>query len=387
MNKKSNIFIDVSALRQKNLSGVGNYLKNTLTELLKLDDKNSYYLFSFGYKNIPLNFDYKSFKNVFYKNFRIPGKLIFLGNLFFSWPKIDILKFENNKVKADILWLPNMNIFSLRNKKTKLISTIHDLSFVKYKNFFNFKRKLWHFFVNFRKLIKRSSYLICVSNNTSIDIQKRYMINPQKIVVSPLGISKDFQKIEDENYLNHVKQKYNLPDNFLLYVGTIEPRKNVVSLISAFDKLSKDFENLYLVICGEIGWKSRELKNKYKNLDKNTKSKILFLNYFPQEDLPAIYNLAKIFVWPSYYEGFGLPPLEAISCNCVTVASNNSSMPEVLENNAVLIEAFEVGDIYESCKNLLNDEELYNYYKNKKFDNSYYENWQNSAQKLLKLFN
>jgi glycosyltransferase involved in cell wall biosynthesis len=385
MNKKLNIFINVSSIRQKNLSGIGNYLKNILLELFKLDEENNYYLYSFGYKKLPLHFDVSKYQNVFYKNIRIPNKLLFITNYFFGLPKIDILKHEGQKIKADIVWLPNIDICSLKNKKTKLITTIHDLSFVKYNNFLDFKRKLWHFLLDPKKIIKKSNAIICVSSNTALDVEKVYEVSSKKIFVSHLGIDKKFSKINDSEYLENIRKKYNLPKEFLLYVGTIEPRKNILNTIDSFVKLSKDFENLHLVICGDLGWKTKDFSKKLSLLDVETRSKIMFLRYFPINELPAIYNLSKVFIWPSYYEGFGLPILEAFACSCPVVSSNNSSIPEVLKNNAILVESFDASDLYSAIFSLLKDENLYKYYKNRKIDESYYNNWKKCAEDLIRV--
>lgn len=383
--KYRKIAIDVSALRQKDLSGVGKYLKNVLGRLLLIDDKNEYFLFSFGQKDISLNLDLLNKKNVHYIHKKIPSKVFFLLNFLFHIPHLDVLKFANKKRKMDIVWLPNFNPCSLKYKKTKLITTIHDLSFVKYREFLNFKRKLWHDFLKIIKIIKRSNKLIAVSENTSMDLQNVYKVSKDKIVVSLLGIDRRFCKIEDISLLEDIKSKYNLPDNFLLFIGVKEPRKNILSILKAFSKLKN--ENIHLVIVGSCGWKEKNWKNYYNSLEKNIKSRIIILDYVNDEDLPAFYNLAKIFVWPSYYEGFGLPPLEALACSCPVVASNNSSMPEILKDSAIFIEAFNVENLYVAINELLEDKNLYNFYKSKKISEEFYDNWDKSAQKLLNLFN
>ncbi|MDD3284644.1 MAG: glycosyltransferase family 1 protein [Patescibacteria group bacterium] len=383
--KYRKIAIDVSALRQKNLSGVGKYLKNVLERLLLIDDKNEYFLFSFGHKNIPLNLNFQNKKNVHYIHKKISSKVFFLLNFLFHIPHLDILKFAGKKKKMDIIWLPNFNPCSLKYKKTKLITTIHDLSFVKYREFLNLKRKLWHDFLKIQKIVKRSNKLIAVSENTSMDLQNIYKVSKEKILVSPLGIDKKFCKIEDENLLKNVKLEYNLPDNFLLFVGVKEPRKNILSIIKAFSKLKN--EDVYLVIVGSCGWKEKSWRKFYNNLSDTIKSRIIIVDYVSDEDLPAFYNLAKIFIWPSFYEGFGLPPIEALACSCPVIVSNNSSLPEILKNNAILIEAFNIENLYVVINELLTDENLYNFYKSKTIAEEFYNNWDKSAQKILNLFN
>lgn len=383
--KYKKIAIDVSALRQRDLSGVGKYLKNILSRLILIDDKNEYFLFSFGHKNIPLNIDLKEAKNIHYIHRKIPSKIFFLLNFLFNIPYLDIVSYGGKKIKMDIVWLPNFNPCHLKYKKTKLITTIHDLSFVKYREFLNSKRKMWHNFLKIKKIIKRSNKLIAVSENTSIDLQNIYRVSRDKIVVSPLGIDRKFCKIENVEYLENVNSKYDLPDKFLLFVGVKEPRKNILSILKVFSKL-KD-ENINLVIVGPCGWSDIIWRKFYNNLDENIKSRIRILDYVTEEDLPAFYNLAKIFVWPSYYEGFGLPPIEAMACGCPVIASNNSSLPENLKDNAILVEALNVENLYRAVNELLQDEVLYNFYKNKKIPEEFYNNWDKSSQKLLNLFN
>ncbi|MCD4705281.1 glycosyltransferase family 4 protein [bacterium] len=367
------IAVDISPLKQENLSGVGRYLQEVLSRLLILDQDNEYFLISFGRKNKDIKVDLSKFKNVHFIHHNIPSKLVFLTSFLFSWPRI----------KVDIFWLANFNIYNLVSK-TKLITTIHDLSFRKYPQFFNFKRRLWHFLVRPLKTIRKSYKLITVSKNTALDLQNQYNISRDKIIVSSLGISSRYKVINDEVKLEKIKLKYNLADNFILFLGTREPRKNLLAILKAFQKIEKD--RLELVIVGGRGWKEIFWKKYYQTLNDDLKKRIKILNYISEKDLSSLYNLAKVFVWPSFYEGFGLPVCEALACNCPVITSNNSSLPELVQNNALLIDAFNVNDLYQALGQLLDDEELYSFYKNKKFNQEYYYNWNEAAEKLLKLF-
>ncbi len=377
-----NIVVDISPLKQKNLSGVGKYLYEVLSRLLVLDKSNEYFLISYGYQNKDIALNLPQNKNIHYIHRNIPSKLLFILS-FFNFPKLDVLKFKGKIVKVDFVWLANFNICNLKYQKTKLITTIHDLSFKIYPQFFNFKRKLWHFLVKPKKIIKRSNELIAVSNNTSLDIQNIYSIAKDKIIVINLGVSKKY-KIEGKDKLDALKLKYNLSENFILFVGTKEPRKNIIGLLKAFQKIKSN--DLELVIVGASGWKEKNWQNFYNNLNSDIKSRIKVLDYCPEDDLPVLYNLAKVFIWPSFYEGFGLPILEAMACGCPVITSNNSSLPSIVKNNALLIESFNVQSLYSAINSLLSDEELYNFYKNKSFNEDYYLNWDKSAEKLLKLF-
>jgi glycosyltransferase involved in cell wall biosynthesis len=378
-----NIVIDINPLKQKNLSGVGKYLQEVLSRLLVLDQDNQYFLFSYGRKNKDIVVDLPQSQNIHYLHRSIPSKLIFILS-FLNLPKLDVLKVDGKKIKADIVWLPNLGICNLKYKSTKLISTIHDLSFKIYPEFFNLKRRLWHCLVKPKKLIQRSDKLIAVSENTAMDLQKIYRVSPEKIAVMNLGVSERYKVLENEK-LDIIKNKYNLNQDFILFIGTKEVRKNILSLLKSFQKIKSD--SLELVIVGGKGWKEKEWKDYYNNLKEETKSRIKILDYVLEEDLPALYNLAKIFVWPSFYEGFGLPVLEAMACNCPVITSNNSSLPAIVQDNALLIEAFNVRMLLVALKSLLKDQGLYNLYKNKEFNKDYYANWDNSAERLLNLFN
>ncbi len=375
-----NIAIDITPLKQKNLSGVGKYLKETLSRLLILDRKNKYFLISFGRKNKSIDVDLKS-ENVKLIHYNIPSKLMFILSLFFKWPNLDV----------DIFWLPNFNICHLKGrsagrqgKNIKLISTVHDLSFIKYPQFLNWSRKLWHKFVCPRKIIQNSDKLIAVSENTSLDLQNIYHVSTDKIIVSPLGVDRKFNKIAKQEYLQQIKEKYQLKNDFVLFVGTKEPRKNILAVLMAFKKINFDLD---LFILGPSGWKEGPWRDYYQHLPPEVKERIKILDYCLEKDLPALYNLAKVFIWPSFYEGFGLPVLEALACGCPVISSNNSSLPEVVKENALLIEAFDVQDLYLALKQLLTDQDLYNFYKSKSFDKEYYNNWDRAAEELLELFN
>jgi len=386
-----NILIDINPLKQKNLSGVGKYLQEVLSRLLILDKDNQYFLFSYGRKNKDLAINLPTAQNIHYIHRQIPSKLILILS-FFGLFKLDVFKSDGKIIKADLVWLPNLGIANLKFKETRLITTIHDLSFQIYPQFFNFKRRLWHFLVRPRQVIKRSDKIIAVSENTALDIQNIYQVPQNKIMVMNLGVDQRYRILE-RSELEIVKSKYNLKRDFILFLGTKEPRKNILSLLKAFKKFQSS--DLELLIVGGRGWKEKRWRAFYEDLEENIKSRIKIIDYIREEDLPALYNLAKIFVWPSFYEGFGLPVLEALACACPVITANNSSLPSVVKDRALLIEAFNVNNLFSAMYSLLKNKELYNFYKNsprfageagKEFDQNYYSNWDKSAEKLLNLF-
>jgi glycosyltransferase involved in cell wall biosynthesis len=155
-----------------------------------------------------------------------------------------------------------------------------------------------------------------------------------------------------------IKNKYNLPDNFILFVGTIQPRKNVSNLIKAYHLLlnSNLLNGHKLVICGRLGWMYEDM---FKNIKKlNLEKHIIFLNFIADKDLPYIYNLSDLFVFPSIYEGFGLPVLESMACGVPVITSNKSSLPEVAGNACVKVDPYKVRDIAIAISEILKDEKV-----------------------------
>ena len=179
------------------------------------------------------------------------------------------------------------------------------------------------------------------------------------------AVSDEFQIIDrNDEKLVKIKEKYKLPYKFVLYLGTIEPRKNIRAVIRAFDqfhKFSYESKNdgllkYKLVIAGERGWLSQEIFEEIK-LTRGSKS-IFFAGKIPHEDKKYIYNLASLFIYPSFFEGFGFPPLEAIKCGVPVIASNNSSLPEIVGKGGILIDSDRPSEIYWAMKEILTKKEL-----------------------------
>ena len=286
------IVIDVRALLDKEYSGVPEYTLQLLKSLFKIDRKNEYILFYNSYKNMDKFLPVFNYPNVKYKKLNWPNRIFNLTSKFFNYPKIDKLI-----PNIDILFLPNIN-FIAKSKNIKSILTIHDLSYIKYKDFFNFKTKLWHRLINTKKLIDQQTKIICVSNHTALDLQKFFNIKQNKLETIYEGINKKIINFKPtESKLEEISKKYNLPDKFILFLGTIEPRKNIESIIQAMNNLKTDIP---LIIAGKLGWNHKKILKQIQSNDN-----ISYIKYIPEKDKLYIYSLAEIFVWPSFYEGFG----------------------------------------------------------------------------------
>ena len=168
-------------------------------------------------------------------------------------------------------------------------------------------------------------------------------------------------------------------------VGTLEPRKNVVALIRAFKKLKrKGCQDYKLVIAGEKGWLYKQIFNEVEHA--GLKNEILFLDVVRDEDLPMLYNCADIFVYPSLYEGFGLPPLEAMACGIPVITSNTSSLPEVVGDAGIMVDPADVNSLCKSMYILLNDKELWNRMSIMGRKRSKLFSWENTAKKMLEIY-
>jgi glycosyltransferase involved in cell wall biosynthesis len=207
----------------------------------------------------------------------------------------------------------------------------------------------------FPKLIRDSDRIIADSYNTKKDIVNYYGVREEKISVIHLGASRGYRQLENQ-IVESVRSKYHLNFPFVLFIGTIEPRKNIPVLLKAFSICKKKLPELKLVIVGQKGWKYHAVFTTITNL--HLQNDVLFLQYVPHEDLPAIYNAAELFVYPSLYEGFGLPPLEAMQCGVPVITSNTSSLPEIVGERGAMVNPDDIQGLASMMFDLLSDDSL-----------------------------
>ncbi len=274
------IAIDLRSLSSGSISGVENYCLNLLENLLPMDKQNTYALFYNVFKKV--NADEFHFINSKIKKTRIPNKIL---NLSF---KTRVLKLENLTGPVDCLFMPNLNQINI-GPDVKLAITIHDLSPIVTPQYYNLKRKLWHKFINYEKIIARANLLFAVSEHTKLDLVRLFHVPENKITVVYPGVDlKVFYPETDVQKLRAVRNKYSLPGNYILFLNTIEPRKNLDNLLKAFELLPLPVN---LVIAGKKGWKYRTI---FKKIKMSGKAKqIKYLNYVEEKDKPAIINLAR----------------------------------------------------------------------------------------------
>ena len=241
----------------------------------------------------------------------------------------------------------------------------------------NGERNVYNFIDVYRDIVKKQWNM--ETNFTDYRLFHDITSNPEKIKVIYSGINDKFKPIKSNN---QIRQKYNLPDEFILYFGTIEPRKNLIGLIKAFE-LIRHRHKIKLVIAGTKGWL---YKNIFKSAQNSKYNKdIIFTGFVEEDDKPYLYNLASVFVYPSFFEGFGFPPLEAMACGIPTIVSHNSSLPEVVGAGAVMIDPYNIDELAWAMEIALTDEKVRAYLMQKGIEQAKKFSWQKCAQETLKV--
>lgn len=328
------IGIDVRCFAHGKNTGVEEYAKSLLKAIFVADSENKYVLFFNAWKNTEMDFSWATkYDNVTVKSYAIPNKLLNLSLWLLQYPKIDKLCGG-----LDFFFMPNSNFVALSHS-TKLCLTVHDLSFEHCKSSFSLKRRLWHFFVNPRLLMEKAAHIFAVSEATREDIIATYGMSEKKVSIALNGPTAVHKALDRNNIeLIVVKEKYHLPYNFILFFGTVEPRKNIIGLVEAYDAVRKECPDVThkLVIAGASGWKSRNILRAISAAEYS--HDIMLISDIPEEEKDALYTLASVFVFPSFFEGFGFPPLEAMMSSTPVVTSHTTSLPEVVGRHAIMID-------------------------------------------------
>lgn len=322
------IGIDVSMLNYQG-SGVANYTFNLVKNLLKYGKEHEYRLFYSSLRR-PKNFYYlEELRNLGAKIYDYPFPISIWKIL---WGKYHLVPVEWLIGKVDV-FLSSDFLRPPLLKGTKGVTTIHDLTWKIFPQFHNddiveaHQRKL-------DKTVKYQDTVIVDSENTKKDLLKFYPeINKAETI--HLAVGDHFKRIRNKDEVKKVLKKYKVkfPGNYLLYVGAIEPRKNLETAIEVFNKFvsRKEYSDYVFLIVGRAGWKNEKIFNLINKL--NLENKVRFVGYVEDRDLPYLYNAAKVFVYLSKYEGFGLPPVEAAACGVPTLLYNNSSLKEIFKKD------------------------------------------------------
>jgi len=262
------------------------------------------------------------------------------------------LPLELAPLRLDVLHSPDF-IPPLR-RNCRAVITVHDLAFLLFPGLLTAESQ--RYYGQIRRAVHSAEAIIAVSESTKCDLIAHTAAPAAKITVVYEAAGPAFRPVTDAAALAVVRQKYGLPEEFVLFVGTIEPRKNLATLLKAWSKIrisNFEFRNS-LVIAGKPGWLYEETIAQARELG----TAVQFIGGVRPEDLPALYSAARLFVLPSLYEGFGLPVLEAMACGTPVVCSQASSLPEVAGDAALLVEPHDVDGLAAALQRALSDEAL-----------------------------
>lgn len=373
-----NIGIDISPLLSPVRTGVGEYTYELLNALFAFDTENHYFLFYNSFQDLSRFVPKWEGKNIHIVSTRWPNKIFHVCVQILKWPKIDRVIQKKTGVTLDYFFSPNIG-FQAISKNCKHILTVHDLSFEIFPECFSLKMRLWHAFLNPQRQCLRADEIIVPSENTRQDIMDLYEIAKEKIQVFHFGLSSIFLEKHDNAQASlDLQRKYNLPQKYILFLGTIEPRKNITAVLNAFieSELSKD--GYELVIVGAKGWKNKKI---LKTIEET--SSVRYIGYIEPEEKPAFYAGASLFVYPSLYEGFGFPVLEAMACAVPVITSNRSSLPEIAGGSAYYINPYNVSELSAAMKKICTQKDVSQFFVQKGLEHVGQFSWKKTAEQFL----
>ncbi|MCL4338865.1 glycosyltransferase family 4 protein [Patescibacteria group bacterium] len=276
-----------------------------------------------------------------------------------AWTQVALpFKLFIQRPRPDIFFSPSH--YSPRFAPCPCAMSIMDLSFINFPEMFR-KKDLYQLTRWTEYSVKKAAKVFTISYYSKKSIVEYYKVRDDKVVVTYPGYDSDVfntNEKRNERLEERLKKKYHLSDNFILFVGTLQPRKNIKKLIEAFEKIimSGDKTNLQLVIIGKKGWLFEDILEAIKT--SRVVQRIIVTDYVLPLELPLFYHMASCFVLPSLYEGFGLPVVEAMACGCPVVVSNNSSLPEIIWKSGLLVDPEDSKDIARGIKSVIYDKEL-----------------------------
>ncbi len=331
-------------------TGIGYYVYETASALSNLDVDDNFYLFYFSRRR---SLDLPFVNDRVHEHRVTSLRVRFLSFLWrwFSYPKIDQFLPE-----VDIFHFPNF--FMRPHRRGKRVITIHDLSYIRYPRYVE-PRNLEFLTKQVKLAIDGVDKIIVTSEFTRNEVMDHYGVDESKIAVTYLGVRSDFSTDLPEETVRKLRERYSLPERYILFVGTIEPRKNLPGLIEGFKIMHENepsLRDVKLVVCGMPGWLCDETLERMEQPD--VAEHIIRTGYVEEDELPALYHAADVVTMPSWYEGFGFPALEGMACGTPVICSEKTSIAEITGDAAVQIDPANPESIADALVRVLTDSEF-----------------------------
>lgn len=370
------IGIDVRpALKAK--TGVGNYVINLVRALADIDRENRYHLFSNSFKDRfrPPRLDDRADWRL--RDFRFPNLL-----MDFAWDRVGGSAIRRLLGGIDIFHFTGNIAPGLKGIAT--VASVYDLYHVRHPGSVAGKHRVSR--RGLEKNLNSVSKIICISAFTKADLTELFEVPPGKISVVPLGVdSLAFQPMDKRECARRLKDRFQIESDFLLFVGTLETRKNLPALVEAFRRVRERRPDLQLVLAGDAGEGFARVREKIRQVKLD--GAVRLLGYLAEdEDLKCLYGGAAAFVFPSHYEGFGLPLLEAFACGTPAAASDRTAIPEVAGDAALLFDPDRPEDIAGKILQILEDDSLARTLRDRGLARARAFSWSHTAQKTLEVY-
>ena len=362
------IAIDASTISTQ--GGPRTYVLGLLEALLRMDRNNEYVVFY----NDPIHVG--RFPTA--REIVLPGR----SPLARLWREHVLLPLACRREKIDLLHCPKSAIPYY--SPCPVVVTLHDLIPIKHPETEKFAAQMyWRLQIPIAA--RKSSFIITDSEYARQEIMADFAVPPERITATMLGFNPAMLAARDAAEGKALRSRYGLPESYILYVGTIQPRKNIDSLIEAYARLKRDRENLpRLVIVGRKGWLFERLFERISEL--GLTHEVLFTGFVPDEDLPFIYDGACVFAYLSLFEGFGLPPLEAMACGVPVVVSNTTSLPEVVGDAGISVVPTDIDAIAAALKTVLDNHESAATMRNRGRERARTFSWERCARETLEIY-
>ncbi len=384
------IGIDFTAAAQQG-AGIGRLTRNIIGALTQIDRHNEYRLLVATGSSRKGEWQVGSLGPAFqtsrHPNFRLKTVPLSDHALAVAWHRLRLPLFiELFTGRVDVFHSPDFTLPPVLRART--LVTVHDLSFLRLPECFP-GGLLRYLEAAVPRAVRRADHIIADSHSTRRDVIELLNVPGDKITTIHSGVEPRFRPLTgeaDREALAAVRRKYALPERFILSVSTVQPRKNYARLIEAFGTLESQLaaHEWHLAIAGGKGWLYEQVFERAQAL--GLEGRVRFLGFVDDADLPALYNLAQVFVFPSLYEGFGLPPLEAMACGVPVVCSNASSLPEVVGDAALTVDPLDVPGLAEAMRRVAEDESLRASLVQKGLTRAAKFTWSKAAEELLRVY-